>query len=107
MFGIGNTEIAPKELKRRLDGGEKLPVLDVREDKELAICKLDHTLHIPMESCRRESLNWSPTRDKRLSSCAAPADEAVNASSTCASWASTQLTSQEAYLLGLKMSTRL
>lgn len=41
-------EIAPEELKRRLDAGEKLTVLDVREPWELAIARLPGTVHIPL-----------------------------------------------------------
>lgn len=48
MVNIANAEISPKELKRRLDAGEKLPLVDVREDHELAICKLPDNIHIPM-----------------------------------------------------------
>lgn len=41
-------EIAPEELKRRLDAGEKLTVLDVREPWELAIARLPGIVHIPL-----------------------------------------------------------
>lgn len=40
--------IQPTELKRRLDAGEALCVLDVREVGELAICRIAGALHIPM-----------------------------------------------------------
>ena len=66
MFGIGNTEIAPKELKRRLDGGEKLPVLDVREDKELAICKLEDTMHIPMGELQARIAELEPYKGQEI-----------------------------------------
>ncbi|CAN5705221.1 hypothetical protein BH10CYA1_BH10CYA1_05880 [soil metagenome] len=43
------TEITVKELKKRLDAGEKVVLLDIREPHELAICTLaDTTAHIPM-----------------------------------------------------------
>ncbi len=48
MVNIANAEISPIELKRRLDGGEKLPLVDVREEHELAISKLPENIHIPM-----------------------------------------------------------
>lgn len=41
-------EITPQELKRRLDAGEKLTVLDVREPWEIAIASLPGTLNIPL-----------------------------------------------------------
>lgn len=41
-------EIAPQELKRRLDAGEPLTVLDVREPWECEIARLPGTLHIPL-----------------------------------------------------------
>ena len=41
-------EITPKELKQRLDKGEQLIILDIREPMELAICKLENIRHIPM-----------------------------------------------------------
>lgn len=41
-------EISPQELKARLDSGEKVVILDVREPHELKICSLVNTMHIPM-----------------------------------------------------------
>jgi rhodanese-related sulfurtransferase len=35
-------------LKARLDAGEDLVLLDVREDQELAICRIEGALHIPL-----------------------------------------------------------
>ena len=40
--------ITPVELKQRLDAGDDLVVLDVREDGELEICRLEGAVHIPM-----------------------------------------------------------
>ncbi len=42
------TEITPTELKKRLDDGEKVVLLDIREPHELEICTLNNTAHIPM-----------------------------------------------------------
>jgi len=44
----GVVEISPLELKRRLDAGESLTVLDVREPWERAIASLPGTLDIPL-----------------------------------------------------------
>jgi len=41
-------EIEVLELKRRLDGGEPLTVLDVREPWEVAIARIPGSLHIPL-----------------------------------------------------------
>ncbi len=41
-------EIAPRTLKHRLERGEPLVVLDVREPEEIAIASLAGALHIPM-----------------------------------------------------------
>lgn len=43
-----NLEISVKELKQRLDKGEDLLLLDIREGHELDIAKLNHNKHIPM-----------------------------------------------------------
>jgi rhodanese-related sulfurtransferase len=42
------SEIDALELKRRLDSGEALTVLDVREPWEVAIARVPGSLHIPM-----------------------------------------------------------
>ena len=41
-------EITVTELKRRLDAGEALQIVDVREDNEYAFARLPDTLHIPL-----------------------------------------------------------
>ena len=41
-------EIEPLELKRRLDAGEALTLLDVREPWEVAIARIPGSLNIPM-----------------------------------------------------------
>jgi adenylyltransferase/sulfurtransferase len=41
-------EIEPRELKRRLDAGEPVCVLDVRNPDELAICRLEGARWIPL-----------------------------------------------------------
>ncbi|MDA0999880.1 MAG: rhodanese-like domain-containing protein [bacterium] len=42
-------EIAPLALKARLDAGEEMILLDVREAEELALARIEGALHIPME----------------------------------------------------------
>lgn len=41
------TEITPQELKRRLDAKESLTLLDVRDDWETKLARLEHAAHIP------------------------------------------------------------
>jgi sulfur-carrier protein adenylyltransferase/sulfurtransferase len=44
----GGTDITPADLKAKLDGGERLQLVDVREDYELDIAKLPYTAWIPL-----------------------------------------------------------
>jgi rhodanese-related sulfurtransferase len=41
-------EISPPEVKRRLDAGEKLHLIDVREPTEFALARIDGSQLIPM-----------------------------------------------------------
>jgi rhodanese-related sulfurtransferase len=43
-------EITPTELKQRLDGRQKLLLIDVREPHEYQICKIDGATLIPMRT---------------------------------------------------------
>jgi rhodanese-related sulfurtransferase len=45
---MDNLEITPAEVKQRLDGGEKLILVDVREPWEFDICKIGSARLIPM-----------------------------------------------------------
>jgi len=49
-FETAVAEISATELKKRLDTGEDIVLLDVREPHELAICKLASAVHIPLGS---------------------------------------------------------
>lgn len=44
----GVPDIGPQELKRRLDAGEAVTVLDVREPWEIQLASLPGTLNIPL-----------------------------------------------------------
>jgi rhodanese-related sulfurtransferase len=49
MFGSQNElNLAPKEVKAKLDRGEKLLLLDVRDDSEVAFNRLEGYVHIPL-----------------------------------------------------------
>ena len=41
-------EITPAELKQRLDNGDDLQIVDVREDNEVAIGRIPNSIHIPL-----------------------------------------------------------
>lgn len=41
-------DITPKELKQRLDSGDRPFLLDVRQPEEVAICAIEGAHHIPM-----------------------------------------------------------
>jgi rhodanese-related sulfurtransferase len=43
-----NFEITPAEVKRRLDAGERLHLIDVREPNEFAMARIDGSELIPM-----------------------------------------------------------
>ena len=43
-------EISPKDLKARLDAGETIDIIDVREAWELQQSSLEGAIHIPMNS---------------------------------------------------------
>ncbi|HEV8371072.1 MAG TPA: rhodanese-like domain-containing protein [Pyrinomonadaceae bacterium] len=41
-------EITSTELKQRLDNGDDIQIIDVREDNEVAIAKIPNSTHIPL-----------------------------------------------------------
>ena len=52
-------EVTPKELKARLDAGHPPILLDVRQDWETKLCRLENAIHSPIEEIelRTEELN--------------------------------------------------
>ena len=42
-------EIRPEELKARLEGSERPLLLDVRQEWETRLCRLENAIHIPIE----------------------------------------------------------
>jgi len=52
--------LTPAELKRRLDAGEALVVLDVREDEERALCAIAGSVHIPMSEFSQRFAELDP-----------------------------------------------
>jgi len=45
---MNDLEITPRELKERLDRGEKVLLVDVREPQEYAICHIEGATLLPM-----------------------------------------------------------
>jgi rhodanese-related sulfurtransferase len=57
------TPIQPRELQRRLEQGEAIQLVDVREDAELALARLPHpVLHLPLS----RSPEWLPSLGQQL-----------------------------------------
>ena len=61
MADIG--ELEPFELKHRLDRGDKLTVLDVRELEELTIARFPAAMHIPMGDIPSRLTELDPDAD--------------------------------------------
>jgi rhodanese-related sulfurtransferase len=51
--------ITPQQLKARLDSGRPPMLLDVRQDWETRLCRLDNAIHMPIEEIefRADELN--------------------------------------------------
>ncbi len=47
---MNDLEITPLEVKKRIDRGDKILIVDVREHWEYAHCRIESALHIPMGS---------------------------------------------------------
>ena len=56
-------EITPSELKKRLDNGDDIQIVDVRENNEVAISRLPNSLHIPMAQVLVRMNEIDPTRE--------------------------------------------
>jgi len=57
------SQISPRELKDRLEGGTRPVVLDVREAWELEMASLPEVVHIPMGELARRSRELDPNRE--------------------------------------------
>jgi len=56
-------EISARELKRMIDQGRNVQLLDVREPHEINIAQLPNTLHIPMNAVMDRLYELDPARD--------------------------------------------
>ena len=54
------TEISAKDLKARLDGGQPPILLDVRQDWETKLCRLENAVHIPIEEIELRTEELDP-----------------------------------------------
>jgi adenylyltransferase/sulfurtransferase len=56
-------EITPTELKQRLDNGDDLQIVDVREDYEVAIGTIPNSKHIRLADLLARMKEIDPTRE--------------------------------------------
>ena len=56
-------EITPAELKQRLDNGDDIQIVDVREDKEVAIGRIPNSIHIPLGQILSRMKDLDPNRE--------------------------------------------
>lgn len=56
-------QITPIELKQRLDNGDDIQIIDVREDVELAIARMPNTIHIPLAQVLARMDEIDPNRE--------------------------------------------
>jgi len=56
-------EITPAELKQRLDKGDDIQIVDVREDNEVAIGRIPNSIHIPVGQILGRMNEIDPSRE--------------------------------------------
>jgi sulfur-carrier protein adenylyltransferase/sulfurtransferase len=56
-------EITPTELKQRLDKGDNIQILDVRENNEVAISRIPNSIHIPLGQVLTRMDEIDPNRE--------------------------------------------
>ncbi len=56
-------EMTSTELKQRLDNGDDIQIIDVREDSEVAIATIPNTIHIPMAQVLSRMDEIDPSRE--------------------------------------------
>jgi sulfur-carrier protein adenylyltransferase/sulfurtransferase len=56
-------EITATELKQRLDRGEDIQIVDVREANEVAVAKLPNSIHIPLGQVLNRMSEINPQRE--------------------------------------------
>jgi rhodanese-related sulfurtransferase len=56
-------EITATELKQRLDNGDDIQIIDVREATEVAVAKLPDSIHIPLAQVVNRMSEIDPARE--------------------------------------------
>lgn len=56
-------EITPAELKQRLDKGDDIQIVDVREDNEVAVGRIPNSIHIPLGQVLNRMNEIDPSRE--------------------------------------------
>ena len=56
-------EISATELKQRIDNGDDIQVVDVRETNEVAVAKIPNTIHIPLGQVINRMSEIDPSRE--------------------------------------------
>ena len=56
-------EITPAELKQRLDNGDDIQIVDVREDNEVTIGRIPNSIHIPLGQILSRMKDIDPNRE--------------------------------------------
>jgi adenylyltransferase/sulfurtransferase len=56
-------EMTAQELKERLDRGQRPILLDVRQDWETKLCRLENAVHIPIEEIELRTEELDPTTE--------------------------------------------
>ncbi|HEU4479549.1 MAG TPA: rhodanese-like domain-containing protein [Pyrinomonadaceae bacterium] len=57
------SQISATELKQRLDQGDDIQIVDVREAHELAVAKMPGTIHIPLGQVLNRMSEIDPNRE--------------------------------------------
>jgi rhodanese-related sulfurtransferase len=65
---MDSLEITPADVKKRLDKGEKLILVDVREPWEYALCRIEGAKHVPL-GVLAANLNTLPDVDEVICYC--------------------------------------
>ena len=65
---MDNLEITPADVKARLEQGEKLVLIDVREPWEYALCRIEGAKHVPLGTLAA-SLETVPDVDEVICYC--------------------------------------
>jgi adenylyltransferase/sulfurtransferase len=55
--------MTPTELKQRLDKGDDIQIIDVREDYEVAISRIPNSIHIPLGQVLNRMNEIDPKRE--------------------------------------------